>query len=137
MTKKTGSNGPRLTNMEQGSRRRGLVNRMATARLNRVLQRIREAAALHGAGGLADGELLDLCLLRRDEAAFAELVRRHGPMVLGVCRRILRNADDADDAFQATFLILVRRADSVRPRDRVGAWLHGVAYRTALEARRA
>ena len=110
---------------------------MATMRLNRVIQRIRAAAAQGGAAGLADGDLLDLFLLRRDDAAFAELVRRHGPMVLGVCRRVLKNPHDADDAFQATFLILVRRGDSVRPRGRVGAWLHGVAYRTALEARRA
>jgi RNA polymerase sigma factor (sigma-70 family) len=109
---------------------------MATVRLNRVLQRLREAAAGSRGGALADGELLDLFLLRRDEAAFAELVHRHGPMVLGVCRRVLRNAADADDAFQATFLILIRRADAVRPRCQVGAWLHGVAYRTALEARR-
>ncbi len=110
---------------------------MATMRLNRVIQRIRDAAARDGAAGLADGDLLDLFLLRRDDAAFAELVRRHGPMILGVCRRVLKNPDDADDAFQATFLLLVRRGDSVRPRGQVGAWLHGVAYRTALEARRA
>jgi RNA polymerase sigma factor (sigma-70 family) len=130
-------NSPMTDQYGEDDRRLDLGNRMTTARLNRVIQRLREAAALNGAGGLADADLLDLFLLRRDEAAFAELVRRHGPMVLGVCRRVLRNADDADDAFQATFLILVRRAASVRPRCQVGAWLHGVAYRTALEARRA
>jgi RNA polymerase sigma-70 factor (ECF subfamily) len=110
---------------------------MATTPLERVLRDIRGAAARQEAGGLADGDLLELFRARRDEPAFAELVRRHGPMVLGVCRRVLRNAHDAEDAFQATFLVLVRRAASVRPRDRVGSWLYGVAYRTALEARRA
>src|SRR6516165_8747626 len=83
----------------------------------------------------SDGELLACFIERREETAFAALVRRHGPMVLGVCRRILRNPHDADDAFQATFLVLVRKAASVRPREAVGNWLYGVAYRTALEAR--
>src|SRR6516165_10697729 len=83
----------------------------------------------------SDGELLACLIERREETAFAALVRRHGPMVLGVCRRILRNPHDADDAFQATFLVLVRKAPSVRPRERVGPWLHGVARHTALKAR--
>jgi RNA polymerase sigma factor (sigma-70 family) len=83
----------------------------------------------------SDGELLACFIERREETAFAALLRRHGPMVLGVCQRILRNPHDADDAFQATFLVLVRKADSVSPREAVGNWLYGVAYRTALEAR--
>src|SRR5262249_32384914 len=70
-----------------------------------------------------------------DQAAFRALVGRHGPMVLGVCRRILRDPHAAEDAFQATFLLLVRKAGSVRNRGSVGPWLYGVARRVALEAR--
>ena len=85
--------------------------------------------------GPADAELLARFLDRREEAAFAALVRRHGPMVLGLCRRILRHAQDAEDAFQATFLVLARRAAAVVRREAVGSFLYGVAYRTALRAR--
>ena len=90
--------------------------------------------------GLTDGELLRQFADRRAEddtggPAFAALVGRHGPMVLRVCRSILRDEDDARDAFQATFLVLVRRADAVRRRESAGSWLHGVALRVAAHAR--
>ena len=85
--------------------------------------------------GLGDGELLGRFADRRDEAAFEGLVARLGPMVLGVCRRMLADPHDVDDAFQATFLVLVRRAGSIRDRDLVGPWLHGVAARVARRAR--
>ena len=93
---------------------------MATGRLTRVIQHLRTVMARQGAGGLTDGQLLELFLSQRDESAFEALLRRHGPMVLGVCRRLLGNPHDADDAFQATFLLLVRKGACVRPRSRVG-----------------
>lgn len=83
-----------------------------------------------------DGELLDQFITAKDDSAFAELVRRHAGMVLGVCRRVLHNAHDAEDCFQAAFLVLVRKAETIKPREMVGNWLYGVAYRTALEARK-
>ena len=82
-----------------------------------------------------DRALLDRFLLDRDEAAFEVLVERHGPMVRGVCRRVLADSHDEDDAFQATFLVLVRKAGSLRDADRLGPWLYGVAHRVASKAR--
>jgi RNA polymerase sigma factor (sigma-70 family) len=87
---------------------------------------------------LTDAQLLERFTSQRDETAelaFRALVERHGPMVLRVCRLVLRDAHDADDAFQATFLALVRRAGSLWVRDSLGPWLHQVAYRTASGAR--
>src|SRR5436190_15410005 len=85
--------------------------------------------------GLSEWQLLQRYLERRDEAAFEALVSRHAPMVLGVCRRMLPDLGDVEDAFQATFLVLVRRARQLGPRDAIGPWLHGVAVRVALRAR--
>jgi RNA polymerase sigma factor (sigma-70 family) len=110
---------------------------MASGPTSNVLRPFYRAALRQDGAGLTDGELLEAFVLHRDDAFFEALVRRHGPMVLGVCRRVLRDAHDADDAFQAAFLVLAQRAAAVRPRQLVGNWLHGVAYRTALAARRA
>src|SRR5947208_145739 len=85
--------------------------------------------------GETDAELLGRYVDRRDEAAFAMLLHRHAPMVFGVCRRILPTDQDAEDAFQATFLVLAEKAKTAAPRE-VGNWLHGVARRAALLSRR-
>jgi RNA polymerase sigma factor (sigma-70 family) len=85
--------------------------------------------------GLSERGLLERFVQGRDEAAFGALVSRHGPMVLGVCRRILRDENDVEDAFQATFLILVRRATAIRRGDLVSHWLYGVARRVAVRAK--
>src|SRR5919108_6489862 len=107
---------------------------MASGQLSTALRDLRGVVLQSGAD-LPDADLLERYLARRDEAAFEALVWRHGPMVLGVCRRILRDAHDAEDAFQATFLVLARRAASIRDKDSVAGWLHGVAHRTSLKAR--
>jgi RNA polymerase sigma factor (sigma-70 family) len=103
--------------------------------MSKVIDHLRQAAFATSESDLTDGQLLDRFISRHDEAAIAAIVRRHGAMVWGVCRRILRNYHDAEDAFQATFLVLVRKATSVLPREMVGNWLYGVAHQTALKAR--
>jgi RNA polymerase sigma factor (sigma-70 family) len=108
---------------------------MATSPVIEVIQHLRRTILLRDADGLSDGQLLEAYLSRRDETALAVLVKRHGAMVWGVCRRVLRSYHDAEDAFQATFLVLVRKAASIVPREMVGNWLHGVAHQTALKAR--
>jgi RNA polymerase sigma factor (sigma-70 family) len=102
-----------------------------------VLHHLRRMKAVQNRGVTPDRQLLEGFLVRRDEAAFAELVRRHGPMVLNVCRGVLHNLHDAEDVFQATFLVLAQRAGRIRRREAVGSWLCGVAYHLALKVRAA
>jgi RNA polymerase sigma factor (sigma-70 family) len=109
---------------------------MPAAQLNHFVLRLRSVLANLETAKLTEAELWERYVGQRDETAFEALVRRHGPMVLGVCRRILGNEQDAEDAFQATFLVLVRRAASLRSPPTIANWLHGVARRTALEAKR-
>jgi DNA-directed RNA polymerase specialized sigma24 family protein len=110
---------------------------MSTSRTRpgwRALESLFDAGAL---GGLTDGELLECFQTSRDTVghdAFRILVERHGPMVLGMCRSLVRDPHEADDAFQATFLVLVRKAGSIERRDTIGPWLHGVAGRVARRA---
>jgi RNA polymerase sigma factor (sigma-70 family) len=108
---------------------------MAIRQANEVIQHLRRSVLLRDGAGLTDGQLLQDYLSRHDEAALAALVRRHGPMVWGVCRRVLPNHHDAEDAFQATFLVLVRRAASIVSRELLANWLYGVAHQTARKAR--
>src|SRR5580700_7134409 len=108
---------------------------MATSQMSEVLHHLRNAVLLRDSAELTDEQLLEGFVSRRDDAALAALVRRHGPMVWGVCRRLLSNYHDAEDAFQAAFLVLVRKAESIVPREMVPNWLYGVAHKTALKAR--
>src|ERR1051325_2677848 len=96
---------------------------MPTGQPGDVLRQLRRAVLLPGGASMTDGQLLECFVTRRDEAAFEVLVRRHGPMVLGVCRRVLRHEQDAEDAFQATFLVLARKAASVARHAALGGWL--------------
>jgi RNA polymerase sigma factor (sigma-70 family) len=105
------------------------------SRFRPLLRFLRRLPGAPGAGDPSDSELLARFAGRRDEAAFALLVDRYGSMVLGLCRRVLRNHHDAEDAFQATFLVLARKAGSIRRPHLLGNWLYGVAYCTALKAR--
>jgi RNA polymerase sigma factor (sigma-70 family) len=103
--------------------------------MSQFLHGVRKTILLRDGGGMTDGQLLGCFVEHQDSAAFEALLRRHGAMVWGVCRRLLRDPHDVEDAFQATFLVLVRKAASIASRERLGGWLHGVAYRTALGAR--
>jgi RNA polymerase sigma factor (sigma-70 family) len=108
---------------------------MPTRQTSKVNQHLRRAVLLRDTAGLTDGQLLECYVGSREAAAFAAIMRRHGSMVMGVCRRVLCNHHDAEDAFQATFLVLVLKAASIVPREMVGSWLYGVAYNTALKAK--
>jgi RNA polymerase sigma factor (sigma-70 family) len=107
---------------------------MAVHRLTKVIQHLRRTT-LADEARVSDGQLLDQFIENQDETAFAALVERHSRMVWGVCRRIVAHHQDAEDAFQATFLVLARKAMSIRPREMVANWLFGVAHRTALKAK--
>ena len=109
---------------------------MATAQLNSVIRHIRLLAHAEPERALADGELLERFIVRHDEAAFSALVARHGQLVLSVCRHVLNHHADAEDAFQATFLVLAQNAASIRKQEALASWLHGVAYRIAMKAKR-
>jgi RNA polymerase sigma factor (sigma-70 family) len=103
--------------------------------LNRLIPQLRQTLLRGEEAGLTDGKLLERFVSSRDQAALEGLIRRYGPMVWGVCQRILPNHHDTEDAFQATFLVLVRKAGSIRPKEMVGNWLYGVARQTALKAK--
>jgi RNA polymerase sigma factor (sigma-70 family) len=108
---------------------------MGLERSNTALKDLETLFAGGTVGALADGDLLERFLARQDEAAFEALVKRHGPMVLQVCRGVLADPHDAQDAFQATFLVLSQRAASIRKRESIASWLFGVAGRIAARAR--
>lgn len=103
--------------------------------LGRVVDYLRRVGESSSAAELSDGQLIERFLRDGSDTAFAALVHRHGPMVFGVCRRFLPRVHDAEDAFQATFLVLARRASSILARDNVAGWLYGVACRVAMKAR--
>jgi RNA polymerase sigma factor (sigma-70 family) len=100
-----------------------------------VLQSLQRLFREGTAAGVGEGQLLDRFVVERDEAAFAAILSRHGPMVAGVCQRYLNNPQDVEDAFQATFLVLVRRGRAIRDKDLLGPWLYGVAHRVAVRSR--
>ena len=108
---------------------------MSRGSLNTFVHNLCEQLNASSQAGLPDAALLDRWVAKRDEAAFELLLRRHGAMVLGVCRRMLRQEQDIEDAFQATFLLLLRKAAGIRQRNALGPWLHKVAFRVALRAR--
>jgi RND family efflux transporter MFP subunit len=116
-----------------GAKERGPI--MSRRNLNSIVRYLRQLTGSANANGASDAELLERYIRHRDEAAFELLLWRHGTLVFNVCRRVLPSEQDAEDAFQATFLAFVRKASSISRRGSVAAWLYKVAYRVALEAR--
>ena len=108
----------------------------ATAQTQPILRHIRSLLMAAPYDQLADAELLTKFLANRDEMAFTALYRRYGRLVWSICGRILRSEQDREDAFQATFFLLARKADTIRRSSSVGSWLYGVAYRTAMKAKK-
>jgi RNA polymerase sigma-70 factor (ECF subfamily) len=108
---------------------------MPQVSLGKLFALLRQARTAAPGEELSDGALLERFVGRRDEGAFASLLERHGPMVLGVCRRVLGDSHDAEDAFQATFLVLARKAASIQKQTSVGSWLYGVPQRISCKAR--
>src|ERR1700687_2696540 len=104
---------------------------MARGRVQRVLLHIHQLLGHAAPGDMSDSQLLERFLARREDGDFELLVRRHGGLVLRVCQRVLTDEHAAEDAFQATFLILVRKAGTIRRHESLGSWLYGVAYRVA------
>src|SRR5262245_48035120 len=107
---------------------------MGNSPMSEVIWRLRRTMLLRDGAGLTDAQLLESFVRRRDEMALAVLVKRHGPMVWAVCQRVLQHYHDAEDAFQATFLVLVRKAASIASPGLLANWLYGVAHQTALKA---
>src|SRR6266404_1516817 len=108
---------------------------MAKAPLDVVVRHIRKIVDVQALVEATDEQLVERFARGHEELAFATLLRRHGPMVLGVSQGILRQREDAEDVFQATFLLLARKAGSIRKRQSVASWLHGVAYRLAVRVK--
>src|SRR5690242_15246290 len=108
---------------------------MSSTQVGAVLGYVRQLAAGRKDDELPDPLLLERFALGRDEAAFAALLRRHGPMVLGVCRSVLRDPHDAEDAFQAAFVLLAQKAGAIHRREALSGWLYRVAYHVAVRAR--
>src|SRR5262245_33882643 len=108
---------------------------MATGSLNNFLRRLTRGMAAEALQDQSDRQLVERLLAGPDEAGYEAIVRRHGPMVFRVCWRVLRQEQDTEDAFQATFLILARQLRTVRRHASLASWLHGIAHRVALKAR--
>src|SRR5262245_53467411 len=108
---------------------------MSDPSLSTVVRRVRRILTRQPPDEWTDRHLVECFVTSGEEAAFAALVERHGEMVHGVCRRVLDDWHDAEDAFQATFLVLARKAAAIRKQESVASWLYGVAHRVALKAR--